>query len=253
MENSKRGSPIQPDRTYNIARSGVSGKRNSDCRDNTNKRVGVYFWSIILLLITPLKAVANTTVASPSSNSSGTVNNNATQIIPGSWPVNRYSQGIQCTGPNISLSPYIVNSHSYGRPRETVTRTPIYDEDTGDVKYYSEIPRFEKDNYSKNFGVSLQFNIPFGRGIDLCHQAVKTNIKNQELLYKKSALEVALHTLKICSEQLKLGVRFRPGSKHAVVCSDIEIIPVPGQILPHVHPISLTPAASSSSQKQKAP
>ena len=204
-------------------------------------------------------------MASPSSNSSGVVNNNATQIIPGSWPTIRYSQGIQCTSPTITFSPYLVKSHSFGRPIERITRTPIYDEDTGQVKYYSEIPRFEKDNFSNNFGASLQFNIPLGKGIDLCHQAVKTNIKNQELLYKKTALEVSLHRLKICSEQLKLGVRFRPGSPSAISCEDIEVIAKPGQVIPHVHKTptfsfslkpesqQLTPSALLFSEKQKAP
>ena len=158
----------------------------------------------------------------------------------------RYSQGIQCTTPSLTLSPYVVDSHSYQLPRETVTRTPIYDDDTGDIKYYSEHPRFEKENISLNWGASLQLSIPLGRGVDLCHQAVKTNIKNQELLYKKTSLEVSLHRLKICAEQIKLGVRFRPGSPSAVTCEDIEVMVKPNQVLPHTHKI--TPLSSSSSK-----
>ena len=162
----------------------------------------------------------------------------------------RYSQGIQCTTPNISFSPYVVNSHSFSRPKETVTRTPIYDEDSGTVLYYSEIPRFEKDNYALNWGASLQFTIPIGKGVDLCHQAVNVNIKNQELLYKKTSLEVSLHRLKICAEQIKLGVRYRPGSPSAVTCEDIEVVIKPNQVLPHTHKIiPSSSSASSSSQK----
>ena len=135
-----------------------------------------------------------------------------------------------------------------------MTRTPIYDDDTGDIKYYSEIPRFEKDNYSFNWGASLQFNIPIGKGVDLCHQSVRMNIKNQELLYKKSTLEISLHRLKVCAEQFRLGVRFTPGSPSAVTCEDIELYPVPGVIEPHTHQITFeTPSAASSSQKQKEP
>ena len=40
-----------------------------------------YFWAIALILC-PTKVLANTTVASPSSNAQGTVNNNATMIAP---------------------------------------------------------------------------------------------------------------------------------------------------------------------------
>ena len=240
MANSKRGSPLQSHRTRNFARIREHNSHSKNSRNNTSLRVSVHFWSIILLLITPLKAVANTTVASPSSNSSGVVNNNATQIIPSSGTVMRYSQGIQCTTPSISFSPYVVNSHSFARPKETVTRTPIYNDDTGEIKYFSELPRFEKDNFSLNWGASLQFSIPLGRGVDLCHQAVETNIKNQELLYTKTSLEVSLHRLKICAEQLKLGVRFRPGSPSAVTCEDIEVTVLPNQVLPHKHEIKST-------------
>lgn len=179
-------------------------------------------------------------MASPSSNSSGVVNNNATQIIPSPGSTMRYSQGIQCVTPSLTLSPYVVNSHSYQLPKKDITRTPIYDDDTGAIKYYSEIPRFEKDNFSLNWGASLQFNVPLGRGVDLCHKAAETNIKNQELLYTKTSLEVSLHRLKICAEQLKLGVRFRPGSPSAVTCEDIEVTVKPSQVLPHKHEIKST-------------
>ena len=252
MANSQRGRPIFSNRTCNFPRIREYNNRFSHCRDNANKRVGVHLWSVIILLIggqTPV--IANTTVASPSSNSSGVVNNNATQIVPNSGSVMRYSQGIQCTTPNISLSPYVVNSHSFARPKSTVTRTPIYDDDTGEIKYYSEIPRFEKDKYALNWGASLQFNIPIGKGVDLCHQAVRTNIKNQELLYKKTSLEVSLHRLKICAEQIKLGVRFRPGSSSAVTCEDIEVIIKPNQVLPHTHEITPVSSSSASSSSQK--
>ena len=256
MADRKRGSPIQSCRTRKLSGVRVDCKCLSHCRDNTNQRVNKFVRTLAFVLLiggqTPV--IANTTVASPSSNSSGVVNNNATQIVPGAWPVSRYSQGIQCVSPSVTFSPYLVDSHSFARPRETMTRTPIYDDDTGDVKYYSEIPRFEKDNYSFNWGASLQFNIPIGKGVDLCHQAVRTNIKNQELLYRKTTLEVSLHRLKICAEQYKLGVRFTPGSPSAVTCEDIEIYPVPGVVEPHTHSLTFeTPSAASSSQQQKEP
>ena len=245
MANSKRGSPILSNRTCNIAGVRERNDNTKDCRNNTGKRVGQYIRAIafISLIGSQTPVIGSTTVASPSSNSSGVVNNNATQIIPSSGTVMRYSQGIQCTTPSLTLSPYIVDSHSYQLPRETVTRTPIYS-DSGEVLYHSEIPRFEKENFSVNWGASLQLSIPLGKGVDLCHQAVKTNIKNQELLFKKTSLEVSLHRLKICSEQIKLGVRFRPGSPSAVTCEDIEVVISPNQVLPHTHKI--TPVSSSS-------
>ena len=246
MANSKRGSPILSNRTCNCTRIREHNNNHKNSRNNTSFRVSQYIRSIAFILLiggqTPV--IGSTTVSSPQSSSQGIVNNNATQILPSSGTVMRYSQGIQCTTPSLTLSPYVVDSHSYQLPRETVTRTPIYDDDTGEIKYYSELPRFEKENFSLNWGASLQLSIPLGRGVDLCHQAVKTNIKNQELLYKKTSLEVSLHRLKICAEQIKLGVRFTPGSPSAVTCEDIEVMVKPNQVLPHTHKI--TPLSSSS-------
>ena len=90
----------------------------------------------------PIKTLANTTVSSPQSQSTGVVNNNATMITPSSLPQNRYSQGIVCTSPSLTITPYLTDAWSFNRPIEKVTRTRIYDEDTGAIKYYSEVPRF---------------------------------------------------------------------------------------------------------------
>ena len=92
--------------------------------------------------------MANTTVASPSSNAQGTVNNNATMIAPQSNPQFRMSQGIVCSSPSLTITPYVTDAWSFNRPIETMTRQNIYDEDTGAIKYVQETPRFEKDNYN---------------------------------------------------------------------------------------------------------
>ena len=185
----------------------------------------------------PVKVFANTTVASPQSQSTGVVNNNATMITPSSLPQNRYSQGIVCTSPSLTFTPYLTDSWSFARPKQYFTRTPIYDEDTGEILYYSEVPRFEKDNYNLNYGLSMQFNIPLGNGGELCKKAAKVNIKAQELLIEKTRMEMALYRLSICGEQAKLGVVLV--GKHAVTCEGIEVIVQPNQVLPHTHKIPI--------------
>ena len=78
-------------------------------------------------------------------------------------PSYKMSQGIVCASPSLTITPYVTDSWSFARPKESITRTPIYDEDTGEIKYYSEIPRFEKDTFNLNYGISAQFNIPLGK------------------------------------------------------------------------------------------
>lgn len=179
--------------------------------------------------------MANTTVASPSSNAQGTVNNNATMIAPQSNPQFRMSQGIVCSSPSLTITPYVTDAWSFNRPIETMTRQNIYDEDTGAIKYVQETPRFEKDNYNLNYGISAQISIPLGKAPYLCHKATEINIKNQQILYKKTELEVALFRLKVCGEQAKLGVQFT--GKYASICEGIAVTVPPGQVIPHTHKI----------------
>ena len=177
--------------------------------------------------------MANTTVASPQSNAQGVVNNNATMITPSALPQNRYSQGIVCTSPSLTITPYLTDAWSFNRPTEQFTYQDIYDEDTGEVKYTTKTPRFEKDNYNLNYGISMQFNIPLGKGGELCQKAARVNIEAQELLIKKTKMEMELYRLSTCGTQAALGVVFV--GEYAVNCEGIKLIAKPNQVLPHTH------------------
>jgi len=220
-----------------VTARGWFGKRHynkSNNNNNYNHRNNLCLWAIILLF-NPAKVLANTTVASPNSSAQGVVNNNATMITPSSLPQNRYSQGIVCTSPSLTITPYLTDAWSFNRPIERFTYQEIYDEDTGEVKYIQKTPRFEKDNYNLNYGISMQFNIPLGNGGELCKKAAAVNIEAQELLIKKTKLEMALYRLEVCGKQAKLGVVLT--GEHAVTCKDVKLIPLPNQVLPHTHKI----------------
>ncbi len=236
MENSKRWTKLF---FSGVASRCWSFKRDHNKQNNNNynyHRNYLCLWTIIFLF-SPVKVLANTTVASPSSNAQGVVNNNATMITPSSLPQNRYSQGIVCTSPSLTITPYLTDAWSFNRPIETVTKQNIYDEDTGAIKYIQETPRFEKDNYNLNYGISMQFNIPLGKGGELCQKAARVNIEAQELLISKTKMEMELYRLKICGEQARLGVVFV--DKYQVNCDGIKLIAQPNQVLPHTHKIKL--------------
>ena len=181
--------------------------------------------------------MANTTVASPQSQSTGVVNNNATMITPSAMPSYRMSQGIVCASPSLTITPYVTDSWSFALPRETVTRTPIYDEETGEIIYYSEIPRFEKENFNLNYGISAQINIPLGKSPALCHEATMVNIEAQKLLIKKTKMEISLYRLEMCAKQAKLGATYKPGTPEAATCQNISVNIPPNQVIPHKHKI----------------
>ena len=187
------------------------------------------------MILCPTRVLANTTVASPSSNAQGVVNNNASQIMPSGLPQNRMSQGIVCSSPSMTITPYLTDAWSFNRPKEYVTRQNIYDENTGEIKYVQETPRFEKDNYNLNYGISMQFNIPLGKGGALCHQAAKVNIEAQKLLIKKTKMEISLYRLEMCAKMAKDGVTFKPNTPSAITCEDIVVKIPPNQVIPHTH------------------
>jgi len=153
-------------------------------------------------------------------------------------PSFRMSQGIVCASPSLTITPYVTDAWSFNRPIEYVTRQNIYDEDTGEVKYVQETPRFEKDNYNLNYGISAQINIPLGKSPALCHEATAVNIEAQKLLIKKTKMEISLYRLEMCSKMANLGATYKSGTPSAVTCEDIVYNIPPNQVIPHTHEIA---------------
>ena len=156
-------------------------------------------------------------------------------IAPSSMPSFRMSQGIVCASPRLTITPYVTDAWSFNRPIEQVARQNIYDEDTGEVKYVQETPRFEKDNYNLNYGISAQINIPLGKSPALCHEATQVNIEAQRLLIKKTKMEISLYRLEMCAKMAKTGVTFKPNTPSAITCEDIVVNIPPNQVIPHKH------------------
>ena len=234
LGNRKQWSSLLSTRNTPNSRAGYSNNHNSSNKYKHNYRNLNYIWTVAIILC-PARVLANTTVASPSSNAQGVVNNNATMITPSSMPSFRMSQGIVCASPSLTITPYVTDSWSFGRPIEYVTRQNIYDEDTGEIKYVQETPRFEKDNYNLNYGISAQLNIPLGKSPKLCHEATAVNIEAQRLLIKKTKMEISLYRLEMCSKMASTGATFKPNTPSATTCEDIVYNIPPNQVIPHTH------------------
>ena len=223
------------------------GCNKHDPKDNKYRKPKYqfkYLLAIILLGLSP-KSLANT-VSSPSASSSGTVINNGYQSISGGFPTHRFSNGIQCQLPTLGINPFITKGENFSLPRATTTRTNIYDlseDDNGNlinpgrILYTSEQPRLDQTTYNLNYGVTISLQIPLGKRFnDMCLRAAEANIKGQEFALTKLKLEANLARLKICSEQLKLGVKYV--GEDAVTCKNVVLTTVPNQVLPHTHKIN---------------
>ena len=238
--------------------SGIGCRHQCDQNhpDDHHHRVAIGVLSVALALGGP--AQANTTVANPQSTSTGQATVNAYQMMTGPHPVYRMSQGIQCPGPTLTVSPFVTGAKNWDLPFESVTRTPVYStadaddngepDNPGKVLYYSELPRFEKDRRSLNYGITATFSVPLdNRLADQCRRAVDTNIRLQEQLLATKRLEHELFRAKQCGELAKAGVQFT--GRMSVVCSDLIVTVPPVEMVPHTHAISAPSAAPASGGK----
>jgi len=65
--------------------------------------------------------------ASPIANSSGSVTNQAIQVLQGPYITNTYGGGISCQGPTANFTPYITHAENDKDPFETFYMEPQYD------------------------------------------------------------------------------------------------------------------------------
>ena len=56
--------------------------------------------------------------ANPIANSSGSVTNQAIQVLQGPYVTNTYGNGISCQGPTLNFTPYVTHARSSQDPFE---------------------------------------------------------------------------------------------------------------------------------------
>ena len=191
------------------------------------------------------KTLANT-VSSPSASSSGTVINNGYQTINGGFPTMNYGGNIQCQQPTLAISPFVTKGQNFQHPKVTFTETNIYDtaEDAdgnlinpGKILYTQIQPRLDQTTFNLNYGITASLQIPLGKGSDLCIRAAENQLKGQEFALTKAKLEANLARMKICAEQLKLGVKLI--NEDAIACKNVVLTTIPNQVLPHTHELKI--------------
>lgn len=205
--------------------------------------------------------------ASPIANSSGSVTNQAIQVLQGPYITNTYGGGIQCQGPTRNFTPYVTGSASASKPYQDYYNDPVYDigdnfgafdengndigdgiiDNPGDILFHKKTRTGQKDNYSLGLGFSMTWSTPTDRKLqDLCKKAAETQIQLNSQLAANKRLDFEIARLKNCGQLLKEGIRFAPGTRYAKVCEDVQVVGV-NFMVPHVHKI---PPTSSSSPSQ---
>ena len=235
-------------------------------RGNKRNRHYKYLPAVIALFVAaPVNAETVggvSATASPIANSSGSVTNQAIQVLQGPYITNTYGGGIQCQGPTVNFTPYVTGSASAQKPYEPYYNDPVYDmrdldedgslDNPGAILYHVPTRTGQKDNYNLGVGFSATWSSPLDKKLqDQCKEAAATQIALQQQLTANKRLDFEIARLKNCGQLMKEGIYFRPGTKMAKICADVVVNNPPGHQHPHVHSIP-SPSVSESRVSESA-
>ena len=190
--------------------------------------------------------------ANPIANSSGSVTNQAIQVLQGPYITNQYGNGIACQGPTMNLTPYANGNVTYKKPFESIFMDPVFNnadsdgdsipDNPGQILYEIPTRTGQKDNYTLSLGFSATWSRPLDKKLqEQCKQAAQANIDymNQQTANKRLDFEIA--RLKNCGELKKQGIVFHPKSPYHSVCADVMLVNPVGVVAPHNHQITPKP------------
>ena len=209
---------------------------------------------LLLLLNNPVFANSvNTT-----SNSSGSVVNQAVQVVP-SRQFQYQMNTITCQGATLNISPFVSTTYGFATPYESHFNRPVYsrrdiegnfDDDNkaigdgdvdagyrGEILYHEQVRTGQKQsNVSINGGITATFSIPLDRtAIKECRKAMKKQNELYEASLAAKRLNFEMSRAKTCIDNLKQGIRFKEGTEMARICADVELITPPN--VEHTHKI----------------
>jgi len=184
-------------RSYATIQPRNSNSHSRDCRGHhydRNHHSNLYHYILVALLsVTPAYAeeprVHNS--SNPVAAATGNVTNQAVQFQNNGAPSRQYfAGGNSCNGPTMTFSPfYMGNDTSPYDPQGYVV--------------------------NENWGVQLNFSVPLDTEMtNLCKKIARRH-------EQKLRLDYELIRAKHCTDIMKSGFTFRPGSRVEVLCNDI--------------------------------
>ena len=198
--------------------------------------------------------------ANPIANSSGSVTNQAIQVLQGPYITNTYGGGIQCQGPTMNLTPYANASVSYKKPFERIYLDPVYNnadnnddnipDNPGEILYEIPTRTGQQDNYTISLGFSATWSKPLDKELQAqCKEAAQANINLMTQTVANKRLDFEIARLKNCGELMKAGIVFHPKSPYHSVCADVMLVNPPGVVAPHQHNITPKPKRNAKGLK----
>ena len=190
--------------------------------------------------------------ANPVANSSGSVTNQAIQVLQGPYITNTYGNGIQCQGPTMNVTPFLTGNIAIKRPYEDYYMDPVFnnvdaDDDSvpdnpGEILYYIPTRTGQKDSTTVSLGVSATWSKPLDKKLqEQCKDAAQANINYMVQNTANKRLDFEIARLKNCGELMKAGIMFHKNSPYYAVCADVVLVNPPGTLPNHSHSITPNP------------
>ena len=195
-------------------------------------------------------------------NSSGSVTNQAIQVLQGPYITNTYGNGIQCQGPTMNVTPFLTGNIAIKRPYEDYWQDPVYNnvdannddvpDNPGQILYYKPVKTNQKDSTTVSLGISATWSKPLDKDLQQqCKDAAAANIALMEQSVANKRLDFEIARLKNCGELMKAGIMFHPNSPYYKVCADVVLVNPPGVVEQHTHEITTKPPVSTDASVLK--
>ena len=245
--------------------------RSSDSYNNTERnyrpkchRIDKYIFklagSLILSTASCLPSYATdvggvSATANPVANSSGSVTNQAIQVLQGPYITNTYGDGISCQTATANFTPYITRTGTWQDPYEDIFLDPVYNnadnnddnipDAPGEILYYIPTRTGQKSTQNINLGFSATLSIPLDKEArDKCMEATAIHNEYRKQLTANKRLDFEIARLKNCGQMKKEGIVFHPKSPYYSVCADVMLINAPNVVGEHKHKITSNGNAS---------
>ena len=187
--------------------------------------------------------------ANPVANSSGSVTNQAIQVLQGPYITNTYGNGISCQGPTMNVTPFFTGNIAIKRPYEDYWMDPVYNnvdadnddvpDNPGQILYYKPVKTNQKDSTTVSLGVSATWSRPLDKKLqEQCKDAAAANIALMQQATANKRLDFEIARLKNCGELMKAGIMFHKNSPYFKVCADVVLVNPPGTLPQHTHTIT---------------
>ena len=222
----------------------------------------------LLLLTAPAQAQVSSTAA-PVANSSGSVTNQAVQVVP-SKTFASVINGVQCQGATLHINPFLSSTTGWSDPYERYYNEPVYDtidvtgafdpegnplpdgrpDFPGRILFKKPMRTGQKTNFSVNGGITAQISIPLDRShIRTCRKAAIKQVELMDAALADKRLNYEIARLRNCADLMKEGISFHPASPYSQICADVVLVNPPGVLPPHKHSI---PTSSKTAETSDA-